>query len=78
MTGANASLVRQLRKRAAARVPAPADQAGHCDLCGEEVPPDHRHLLHLEERRIACACEACRALLGPTARGGRPEPARSG
>jgi Family of unknown function (DUF5947) len=64
MTGANASLVRQLRKRAAARAPTPAGQAERCDLCGEEIPPDHRHLLHLEERRIACACEACRALLG--------------
>ena len=26
------------------------------------VPDDHRHLLHLVERRIVCACEACWAL----------------
>jgi hypothetical protein len=26
------------------------------------VPDDHRHLLHLSERRILCACEACWAL----------------
>jgi hypothetical protein len=30
-----------------------------CDLCGVTIPEDHRHLLHLTERRIACSCEAC-------------------
>jgi hypothetical protein len=30
-----------------------------CDLCGTTIPEDHRHLLHLAERRIACSCEAC-------------------
>ena len=30
-----------------------------CDLCGTTVPEDHRHLLHLTERRIDCACEPC-------------------
>lgn len=33
-----------------------------CDLCGITIPPDHRHLLHLVERRIVCACEACWAM----------------
>jgi hypothetical protein len=33
-----------------------------CDLCHTTIPDDHRHLLHLEERRIVCACEACWAL----------------
>lgn len=33
-----------------------------CDLCQTTIPDDHRHLLHLEERRIVCACEACWAL----------------
>jgi hypothetical protein len=33
-----------------------------CDICGAVVPDDHRHLLHLEERRIVCSCEACWAL----------------
>jgi len=33
-----------------------------CDICGTTVPDDHRHLLHLEERRIVCSCEACWAL----------------
>jgi hypothetical protein len=33
-----------------------------CDLCGLSIPADHRHLLHLTERRIVCACEACWAM----------------
>jgi hypothetical protein len=33
-----------------------------CDLCGIGLPADHRHLLHLEERRILCACEPCVAM----------------
>jgi hypothetical protein len=39
-----------------------------CDLCGNDLDPDHRHLLHLVDRRILCACESCIAL-----RGGDPE-----
>jgi hypothetical protein len=39
-----------------------------CDLCGKEIPVDHRHLLHMTERQILCACESCVAL-----RGGDPE-----
>jgi Family of unknown function (DUF5947) len=30
-----------------------------CDLCGITIPERHRHLLHLVERRIDCACESC-------------------
>jgi Family of unknown function (DUF5947) len=33
-----------------------------CDLCGLTIPLDHRHLLHLTERRIVCSCEACWAM----------------
>ncbi len=39
-----------------------------CDLCGNDIPADHRHLLHLTERQIICACEPCVAL-----RSGDPE-----
>jgi Family of unknown function (DUF5947) len=39
-----------------------------CDLCGKAIAADHRHLLHLTERQILCACESCIAL-----RGGDPE-----
>jgi hypothetical protein len=40
----------------------PRPAAEHCDLCHTRVPDDHRHLLHLVERRILCSCEACWAL----------------
>ena len=33
-----------------------------CELCGIDVPAEHRHLLHLEERRILCVCHSCLAL----------------
>jgi Fe-S cluster biogenesis protein NfuA len=44
--------------------PAPAARAPdeHCELCGVDVPAEHRHLLHLEERRILCVCHSCLAL----------------
>jgi len=68
-----ADLVSGLRglARPRASVPAPvpssapppgATDAEACDLCGVGLPEDHRHLLHLGERRIVCACEACWAM----------------
>jgi hypothetical protein len=33
-----------------------------CDLCGLGIPDEHRHLLHLMERRIICSCEPCWAM----------------
>jgi hypothetical protein len=30
-----------------------------CELCPLGLAEDHRHLLHLEERRIVCVCETC-------------------
>jgi len=43
----------------APRQQAPAEEA--CDVCGTPIAHDHRHLLHLSERRILCACEVCLA-----------------
>ena len=41
----------------------PAEQAEElCDLCGEPVPPEHRHLVDLTSRRLLCACRACKIL----------------
>ncbi len=42
--------------------PAERAAAEGCDICRAPLPDDHRHLLHLDERRIVCACEACWAL----------------
>jgi hypothetical protein len=66
-----ADLVTGLRDRARgaggriADGPAPALRSPaveYCDICGVTIPEDHRHLLHVGERRIVCACEACWAL----------------
>jgi Family of unknown function (DUF5947) len=38
----------------------PADE--RCDICNARIPDDHRHLLHLVERRIVCSCEPCWAM----------------
>ena len=42
--------------------PTARSDAERCDICRTTVPGDHRHLLHLSQRRIMCACEACWAL----------------
>jgi Fe-S cluster biogenesis protein NfuA/nitrite reductase/ring-hydroxylating ferredoxin subunit len=34
----------------------------HCNLCPSGLADDHRHLLHLYERRILCVCETCWSL----------------
>jgi hypothetical protein len=39
-----------------------------CELCPSSVGENHRHLLHLDERRIVCVCETCWSL-----RSGDPE-----
>jgi hypothetical protein len=63
------ALVRDLRRIAVAQAAArPPRQVELCDLCGAELPADHRHLLQLEQRQILCACESCFAL-----RSGDPE-----
>jgi Family of unknown function (DUF5947) len=59
--GASPALVARLRRLAASGART-AEEAERCDLCGAELPADHRHLLHLEERRILCACEPCVAI----------------
>jgi hypothetical protein len=33
-----------------------------CDLCGEPVPPEHRHLLEVNTRELRCTCRACTIL----------------
>jgi hypothetical protein len=57
------------RMRTLARAGAPSQTGGaspspdeRCDICNTRLPDDHRHLLHLVDRRIICSCEACWAL----------------
>jgi len=49
----------------------PAPEAGeHCDMCAAPVPPGHRHIVDLNDRRMLCACRACALLFDSRAAGG--------
>jgi hypothetical protein len=39
--------------------PAQAEAGERCDVCGRGIPDEHRHLLDLEQRQIACSCDTC-------------------
>lgn len=41
----------------------------HCDLCGEAVGREHRHLLDIPSRQLLCACRACTILFDQAAAG---------
>jgi hypothetical protein len=45
--------------------------AERCDLCGEPIPSEHRHLMDLSTRELMCACRACSLLFDRDAAGGR-------
>ena len=46
----------------------PRERTEVCELCSTPLPPLHQHLLELEKRRVACACDACAILFGGNAR----------
>jgi hypothetical protein len=59
------------RLREMARAPRePELEPERCELCGEPVPPAHRHLLDLRSRELMCTCQACRILFDRGAAGG--------
>ena len=61
--------LRQLAAWAGAAPAARRARAGaRCELCPIGIGEDHRHLLHLDERRIVCVCETCWSM-----RSGDPE-----
>jgi hypothetical protein len=33
-----------------------------CELCTQELHPDHNHLLEIAKRKLVCSCEACALL----------------
>jgi Fe-S cluster biogenesis protein NfuA len=46
----------------AAAPPPDRHAAGGCELCSIGMSEEHRHLIHLGERRILCVCASCWAL----------------
>ncbi|MFI9645827.1 DUF5947 family protein [Streptomyces sp. NPDC052040] len=51
------ALARMIRSAAERR-----PDAELCDLCGAEVPPEHRHLLDTGAEAVLCACRPCSLL----------------
>lgn len=41
-----------------------------CELCGNPIPSEHRHLLDMRTRELMCTCQACRILFDSGAAGG--------
>ena len=63
-TGKAFSAFSSLRRFAEAESEKAAKAAAleHCDLCGEPIPPEHRHLLEVSTREMMCACRPCSIL----------------
>ena len=53
------SRLRRLARSAATEREATLER---CELCGEAIPSQHRHLLDLRTRELMCACQACKIL----------------
>ncbi|MHB1535167.1 MAG: DUF5947 family protein [Acidimicrobiales bacterium] len=41
------------------RQPAPSRPGERCEMCTQDVPDDHRHLVDLQDRSLMCVCQAC-------------------
>jgi hypothetical protein len=59
--------LRRLVREAAERAEAAQER---CELCGEVIPAEHRHLVDLESGELMCACRACSLLFDRPAAGG--------
>ncbi len=71
MTAAGSSVpgsrLRRIAQRSREAEPEAAEQ---CELCGERIEPEHRHLINLESGELLCACRPCSVLFDRNAAGG--------
>jgi hypothetical protein len=49
---------------------APPEALERCDLCGEAIPPAHRHLVDVRSGELLCACRGCGLLMDRPGAGG--------
>jgi Family of unknown function (DUF5947) len=71
MTATGGTLATSRLRRLARTAAAEREEAQErCDLCGEPIPPAHRHLLDLSSRELLCACRACAVLFDRREAGG--------
>jgi hypothetical protein len=61
------SKLRKVVRQSVAQQEAALEQ---CELCGDPIPADHRHMLDLRNRELMCACRACKILFDSGAAGG--------
>jgi hypothetical protein len=61
------SKLRQVVRQTAAQQQAEVER---CELCGDPIPAEHRHMLDLRSRELMCACRACKILFDSGAAGG--------
>ncbi len=59
----------RLAELARPRLAAPAAEE-RCELCGEPLPEEHRHVADVVNRSLLCACRGCAILLGREGAGG--------
>jgi|SRR5579871_1507575 hypothetical protein len=68
MPGAIANLGRTPLATLQRFVRKPQERAGMCELCAKPLQPVHSHLLELDKRMVACACDACAILFSGNGR----------
>jgi hypothetical protein len=59
-----------VRTAALERLARPRPEVERCDLCGEPLPAEHRHLLDVATGQPQCACRACAILFDRGEAGG--------
>jgi hypothetical protein len=64
--GLASSRLARLAHASAERVEAVQER---CELCGETIPSEHRHVLDLSNREVMCTCRACAILFDSPAAG---------
>jgi uncharacterized protein DUF5947 len=58
------------RLRRLATPPAAEAPVERCELCGEPIPPEHRHLVDVRSGELMCACRGCGVLMDRPGAGG--------
>jgi hypothetical protein len=70
MDGTSATMATSRLRRLASRPSGGPAADERCELCGEPISAEHRHVLDLSKRELMCACRACSLLFDREAAGG--------
>ncbi len=67
MTDDPLAVLRRIRRTRPKQVPRPGER---CELCGDGIGEDHRHLVDTKARNLMCACRGCYLLFLSEGAGG--------